>query len=259
MPCQYTCSCHADVPVVFQQVVLSLHVWTRLYSLQTDGFIMSHSSTCRFSTDGSCPCQTFANLHVPAFNGTLPGLCVRAALTLCIPGEGSGYSELCLVSLSHSPSPEQDHLPRVSLRLLWTKSSPLSISQLLPDLCQVNGLFMPPATLGVGPSLPSWCPSVCWSVGLVRRTICRHFEGQCFLVPNKVETSLEWQEYFSLFQDATDAFPCYIHLPLCLWIMTLTAELQRRMQAMEFRCYRKILCISYKDHVTNEEVCAKIQ
>ena len=28
---------------------------------------------------------------------------------------------------------------------------------------------------------------------------------------------------------------------------------------MEMRCYRKILYISYKDHVTNEEVCAKIQ
>ena len=27
---------------------------------------------------------------------------------------------------------------------------------------------------------------------------------------------------------------------------------------MEMRCY-KTLCISYKDHVTNEEVCAKIQ
>ena len=40
---------------------------------------------------------------------------------------------------------------------------------------------------------------------------------------------------------------------------TLTAELQRRIQAMEMRYYRKILCISYKDHVTNEEVCAKIQ
>ena len=40
---------------------------------------------------------------------------------------------------------------------------------------------------------------------------------------------------------------------------TLTAELQRRIQAMEMRCYRKILHISYKDHVTNEEVCAKIQ
>ena len=41
--------------------------------------------------------------------------------------------------------------------------------------------------------------------------------------------------------------------------MDLTAELQRRIQAMEMRCYRKILSISYKDHVTNEEVCAKIQ
>ena len=40
---------------------------------------------------------------------------------------------------------------------------------------------------------------------------------------------------------------------------TLTAELQRRIQAMEMRCYCKILHISYKDHVTNEEVCAKIQ
>ena len=40
---------------------------------------------------------------------------------------------------------------------------------------------------------------------------------------------------------------------------TLTAELRRRIQAMEMRCYRKILHISYKDHVTNEEVHAKIQ
>ena len=40
---------------------------------------------------------------------------------------------------------------------------------------------------------------------------------------------------------------------------TLTAELQRRIQATETRCYRKILRISYKDHVTNEEVRAKIQ
>ena len=28
---------------------------------------------------------------------------------------------------------------------------------------------------------------------------------------------------------------------------------------MEMRCYREILHISYKDHVTNEEVRAKIQ
>ena len=42
---------------------------------------------------------------------------------------------------------------------------------------------------------------------------------------------------------------------------TLTAELKEeiKMQAMDMRCYRKILRISYKDHVTNEEVHAKIQ
>ena len=39
---------------------------------------------------------------------------------------------------------------------------------------------------------------------------------------------------------------------------TLTTELQSRIQAMEMRCYCKIR-ISYKDHVTNEEVRAKIQ
>ena len=39
----------------------------------------------------------------------------------------------------------------------------------------------------------------------------------------------------------------------------LTAELQRRIQAREMRCYPKIIRISYIDHVTNEEVRAKIQ
>ena len=40
---------------------------------------------------------------------------------------------------------------------------------------------------------------------------------------------------------------------------TLSAELQRRIRAILIRCYGKILHISYKDHVTNEEVRAKIQ
>ena len=40
---------------------------------------------------------------------------------------------------------------------------------------------------------------------------------------------------------------------------TLTAEFQRKIRAMEMRCYRKILRISYKDHVTNKKVRAKIQ
>ena len=40
---------------------------------------------------------------------------------------------------------------------------------------------------------------------------------------------------------------------------TPTADLQRRIQAMKMRFYRKILRISYEDHATNEEVRAKIQ
>ena len=40
---------------------------------------------------------------------------------------------------------------------------------------------------------------------------------------------------------------------------TLTAELEKRTQTSEMRCYRRLLNISYKNHVTNEEVRRKIQ
>ena len=40
---------------------------------------------------------------------------------------------------------------------------------------------------------------------------------------------------------------------------TLTAEIERRIQALELRCYRRLLNISYKDHVTNEQVRNRIQ
>ena len=39
---------------------------------------------------------------------------------------------------------------------------------------------------------------------------------------------------------------------------TLTAELEKRTQAFEMRCYWRLLNISFKDHVTNEDVCRKI-
>ena len=35
---------------------------------------------------------------------------------------------------------------------------------------------------------------------------------------------------------------------------TLIPEIERRIKALEMRCYRRLLNISYKDHVTNEEV-----
>ena len=53
----------------------------------------------------------------------------------------------------------------------------------------------------------------------------------------------------------------YILSCLCVLANGLYMELfalQRRIQAMEMRCYHKTLYISFKDHVTNEEVRAKI-
>ena len=51
-----------------------------------------------------------------------------------------------------------------------------------------------------------------------------------------------------------------ISIILCaceLW--TLTAELEKRTQAFEMRCNRRLLNISYNDHLTNEEVRRKIK
>ena len=40
--------------------------------------------------------------------------------------------------------------------------------------------------------------------------------------------------------------------------MTFTAELEKRTQALEMRCYRRLLNISYKDHIIKKEVSRKI-
>ena len=40
---------------------------------------------------------------------------------------------------------------------------------------------------------------------------------------------------------------------------TLTADTERRIQAMEMRCLRKLLGITYIDHISNEEVRNKIR
>ena len=39
---------------------------------------------------------------------------------------------------------------------------------------------------------------------------------------------------------------------------TITADIDRRIQTLEIRCFRKLLGISYRDHITNEEVKARI-
>ena len=40
---------------------------------------------------------------------------------------------------------------------------------------------------------------------------------------------------------------------------TMTAELEKRSQAFEMRCYQRLLNMSHEDHVANEEVRRKIQ
>ena len=40
---------------------------------------------------------------------------------------------------------------------------------------------------------------------------------------------------------------------------TLTAELEERVQALEMRCFRSLLGISYKNHITNKEVRNRIK
>ena len=57
----------------------------------------------------------------------------------------------------------------------------------------------------------------------------------------------------TIFQNST----CKLNYMSIAW--HLTAELENRTQTFEMRCYQKLLIISYKDHVTNEEVCRKIQ
>ena len=39
---------------------------------------------------------------------------------------------------------------------------------------------------------------------------------------------------------------------------TITADIERRIQTLKMRCFRKLLGILYRDHITNEEVKARI-
>ena len=53
--------------------------------------------------------------------------------------------------------------------------------------------------------------------------------------------------------------PIFSIFPYACESCTLTAELEKRKQAFEMRCYRMLLNISHENHVTNEQDCSKIQ
>ena len=56
-----------------------------------------------------------------------------------------------------------------------------------------------------------------------------------------------------------DVLPAHIHLPLFVNHGPSQQSCREAKAALNMRCCCKILCISYKDHVSNEEVRAKIQ
>ena len=71
-----------------------------------------------------------------------------------------------------------------------------------------------------------------------------------------------------LWRDKNISFACKVKLMRTLILSTflyaceswtLTAEIERRIQALEMRCFRRLLNISYQNHLTNEEVCNRIQ
>ena len=58
----------------------------------------------------------------------------------------------------------------------------------------------------------------------------------------------------SLFASKND-----VSVRLKLFDTLIYEKSENRTQAFEMRCYRRVLNISYNDHVTNEEVRRKIQ
>ena len=62
----------------------------------------------------------------------------------------------------------------------------------------------------------------------------------------KAETNMERRQYFLEIKNQAHAHPSHVHLPLRMRNMDLVCQ--------SGKCYRKIMNISYKDHVTNERV-----
>ena len=77
---------------------------------------------------------------------------------------------------------------------------------------------------------------------------------------------MERQEHCTQFQNETDAILGHFNFPVLISIFlyayvtwTLTVELEKKIQATGMRCFRRLLGISYRDHVTNEEVGNRIR
>ena len=96
-------------------------------------------------------------------------------------------------------------------------------------------------------SLPNWFT---YCVYVIRDFF--FFWGGVSKIPGRIHSISKLTEgYFSQFQDTTDALPCHIHLPVCLWII----DPHSRAPYKNTSHGNEVL----PQDVTNEEVRAKIQ
>ena len=58
----------------------------------------------------------------------------------------------------------------------------------------------------------------------------------------------------TIWNDRNIALPSHVLFLHACESWTLTADTERRIQAIEMRCLRKLLSITYRDHISNEEV-----
>ena len=68
-------------------------------------------------------------------------------------------------------------------------------------------------------------------------------------------------QQISWIKGEADALPCHFHISVCLWIMDLDHRVREKNERRLLRwdATMRLLKISYKDRVTNEEVRRKIQ
>ena len=68
---------------------------------------------------------------------------------------------------------------------------------------------------------------------------------------DQTKSHLEGPEHRHQLQDQTGAFPGHVHICVCLLnVDQKKADMERKLQGLEMRCFRKLLGISYRDHIT---------
>ena len=79
--------------------------------------------------------------------------------------------------------------------------------------------------------------------------------GCVSLIVEALRDPAPWVKGHMLYHDIHSA----MFSVLVSYKLTITADIERRIQALEMRCFRKLFSILYRDHITNEEVKARIR